>query len=217
MGLKVKLMHTSRMIKYNRFLEGIKKFNQKINEFTILDVGVNTKEYSSEDNFLIQNYPHQSKITGLSVENHDDFRQKYPLVNLVIYDGETFPFNDESFDFIHSNAVIEHVCDRNKQIYFLDQMIRVAKKMIYFTTPNRFFPIEMHTNIPLLHYLPKKYFDRIISKTSKKWATGDYMNLLSYNDLEEMTSKYKNEYKVNIYRQKILGFTYQLIVIIEKN
>ena len=33
---------------------------------------------------------------------------------------------------------------------------RVAKRMVFLTTPNRWFPIEVHTALPLIHWLPGK-------------------------------------------------------------
>ena len=216
MGIKTTLMRKSRLLKYNRFINAIENYSKKTDQFTILDVGVNTKEYSSEDNFFIQHYPYPKNITGLSIENHAGFREKYPDINLVIFDGNRIPFEANHFDFVHSNAVIEHVGSYEKQVYFIEELVRVADKMVYFTTPNRFFPIEMHTNIPLLHFFPKKVFDFFVSKTSKKWATGDYMFLLSLQDLKKMTKPLENNYKVSIFKQKLLGFTYQFIVCIIK-
>lgn len=37
--------------------------------------------------------------------------------------------------------------------------------------------------MPLLHYLPKPFFDKILVLLKKKWATGEYMNLLCRNDI----------------------------------
>jgi hypothetical protein len=32
--------------------------------------------------------------------------------------------------------------------------LRVARRGIFLTTPNRWFPVEFHTQLPLLHWLP---------------------------------------------------------------
>ena len=40
-------------------------------------------------------------------------------------------------------------------------MSRISKKF-YITLPNCLFPIEHHTSLPLLHYLSKDFFRKII-------------------------------------------------------
>src|SRR5262245_29480392 len=152
----------------------------------ILDVGFSDREYSSMDNFLEKNYPFPSNITALGVDDPVEFPQRYPAVRVVQYDGRIFPFSDGEFDVAWSNAVIEHVgtaaTSRESQIRFIRELIRVSRR-VYFTTPNRWFPVEVHTRTPLLHWLPKPYFDRYLRRRGKEWAAGDYMTLLSEGDL----------------------------------
>ena len=52
-----------------------------------------------------------------------------------------------------SNAVIEHVGGRAEQRRFVDESLRVAPRA-FVTTPNRWFPVEVHTRLPLVHWLP---------------------------------------------------------------
>lgn len=44
----------------------------------------------------------------------------------------------------------------------------------------------MHTHISLLHFLPKKVFDYFLRSIEKTWATGDYMRLLSFQDVQRL-------------------------------
>jgi len=83
---------------------------------------------------------------------------------------------------------------------------------VYFTTPNRHFPIEVHTRLPLFHWLPKKYFENIARLVGKGWATGDYMFLLSRKRLNEIiTTAGANDYRI-IRNRKFL-FTMDFAVI----
>ncbi|MDR0769177.1 MAG: class I SAM-dependent methyltransferase [Dysgonamonadaceae bacterium] len=171
--------------KYKLFLKEINPSEKD----KILDVGFADREYSEVDNFLEKHYPLQSNITALGVfETAEVFRERYPEVSVVLYDGKIFPFANKSFDIGWSNAVIEHVGGRERQLLFVKELCRVCKK-VYFTTPNRYFPFEVHTRYPLIHWLPKKIFDKILSMTSSKWVTGDYMNLLSRKSLENILHK----------------------------
>lgn len=191
-----------------------KIFNQIIQfdkETKVLDVGFNNKEYSSVDNYLEKKYPYLDKITALGIGRSDKFKKKYPKVKVVEYDGTTFPFKDKEFHVCWSNAVIEHVGDLNKQKKFLREIKRVAK-VVFITTPNKYFPIEVHTRMPFLHYLPKCIFDKILVLFNKKWATVEYMNLLSKNDLKRML-KDVGINKYTIISNKILFWTLDYIII----
>lgn len=84
-------------------------------------------------------------------------------------DGLNLPFQDEEFDFVFSNAVIEHVGNESDQILFIKEHARVGKNWMI-TTPNRLFPIESHTQILFRHM-------------SKNWRHPHVSRLLSKNDL----------------------------------
>jgi ubiquinone/menaquinone biosynthesis C-methylase UbiE len=155
---------------------------------TILDIGVNTTEYSPSDNYLEKHYPHKQNITAVGIEDGSTFTTHYPEITYLQTDGRSLPFTDNQFSIAYSNAVLEHVGGREEQIAFLREAFRVAKKG-FLTTPNRYFPIELHTRIPLLHLLlPKSRFDAFLRMIGKTWATGDYMHLLSERDLRSLLS-----------------------------
>lgn len=173
---------------------------------TILDVGVNNYEYSTNDNFLEKNYPYPENITAVSREGLDKFKEKYPLVRAVAADGRNLPFADNAFGVAYSNAVIEHVGNRREQADFLKELYRVSRRG-FITTPNRNFPVEVHTRVPLLHLLlPKPAFDRFLALIGKKWAAGGYMNLLDYKSLISLLKESGiREFKVS--RNRFFGFT----------
>lgn len=154
---------------------------------TLLDVGFTEKEYREGDNFIEKNYPYKDKITALGiVTSVKQFTERYPEVNVVTYDGKTFPFEHKSFDICWSNAVIEHVGNFDCQLNFLKEIKRVSKKA-FITTPNKFFPIEVHTLTFLLHFiLSKNQFDKYLRLKGKNWATGNYMHLLSIKDIKNL-------------------------------
>ncbi len=209
MTLPEKISYKNRTKKYNYF---INTFNPRP-EDTILDVGFNDSEDSQGDNFLERFYPYQSKITALGIMGNKYFSKKYPDVKVVLYDGKTFPFEDNFFDIGWSNAVIEHVGDREAQLFFLKELVRTCKK-VYFTTPNRFFPFEVHTRIPFLHWLPKPMFDKILKNTSFKWATGDYMDLFFIHEIKALLKK-ANVTNYKIKKNYFAGFVMDICVLIE--
>ena len=209
MNIAQKLSAFNRERKWNNFKKNL-SFDSKTK---ILDVGFNNIEYSAVDNYLEKKYPFQQNITALGIDGKDNFIKKYPLVNVVLYDGTTFPFKDKCFDICWSNAVIEHVGDINAQLYFISEMHRVSKFAI-FTTPNKNFPIELHTRTPLLHLLPKSIFDKFLTKIGKTWATGNYMNLLTKMDIVNLLSK-ASITNYTIKGNRLLGFVMDYIIIVK--
>ena len=89
---------------------------------------------------------------------------------VVIAVGESLPFAANSFDFILSNEVLEHVADDRQ---CLAEMVRVLKPggRIAVFCPNRWYPVEQHGiywrgryvfgNIPLVNYLPTVWRNRL--------------------------------------------------------
>ena len=189
-------MEKSREKKLKEVLSLIGSFE----DLSILDVGPADEEYSPLDNYFEKKYPHQGDITVLSLHPLRDFSKRYPEIKSVSYKGGRFPFDSKQFSIAISNAVIEHVGDYEAQLTFVNEMIRVGQQ-IYFTTPAREFPIEIHTNLPIIHWLPKHMFDWIVPLIGKGWAAGNYMNLLSKGGLEKLLMASDiSDYKITIHR-----------------
>jgi len=94
--------------------------------------------------------------------------------------GEFLPFKPNSFDVIISQMVLEHVFWVKK---YLEEIYRVIelKGILYLAFPNRGFPIEPHTKIPIIPYLPHKLFQKIVdAKIGRKYP----LNYLSYKTLK---------------------------------
>lgn len=179
----------------------------------ILDVGYNDIEYSNSDNYIEKHYQYPENITALGINEPVNFSKRYPTINAIKYDGIHMPFSDKQFDIGWSNAVIEHVGDIDAQLNFIKEIVRVSK-IVFLTTPNKYFLFEVHTRIPLLHMLPKPIFDRILVLLNKKWATGDYMHLLSIGDMKRILRK-ANISNYTIIKNKLLFLTLDFIVIIK--
>jgi len=207
MSIAYKVSVFNRKRKWDLFLNNI----VLTKEMRVLDVGFSEKEYSSTDNFIEKHYPYPEKLTALGVNVPVEFKKRYPLVTAVHYGGGIFPFADKAFDVCWSNAVIEHVGDRDKQLFFLKEIRRVSRRA-FITTPNKHFPIETHTRTPLMHYFPKKIFDRYLTLMGKKWATGNYMHLLSFSDCNNLLCDASiHEYK--IIKNRLFGFILDFVII----
>ena len=149
---------------------------------TVLDVGVDEVSGGEEGgesgcrthNFLEDHYPWPKRITALGQHDGGRFHERFPHIDYVRGDGCALPFPDASFDVVHSNAVIEHVGDRDRQALFVHEALRVGRH-VFLTTPNRFFPIEVHTGLPLVHWLPSSLAGRAYDVAGKPWARENHL------------------------------------------
>jgi ubiquinone/menaquinone biosynthesis C-methylase UbiE len=78
-------------------------------------------------------------------------------VECEIADGCSLPFADRSFDWVFSNAVIEHVGGPIRQQRFAEEIRRVARRGYFVATPDRYFPIDPHTLLPLYQFLSPEW------------------------------------------------------------
>jgi SAM-dependent methyltransferase len=144
----------SRERKFRLFMEELRPQS----ETTVVDVGVTdggagAGAYAT-DNFFEARYPWPDRVTAVGVTPLERFAAAFPEVRTVVADGRSLPFRDGEFDVGFSNAVVEHVGAREEQRAFVHELCRVAAR-VFVTTPNRWFPVEVHTLLPLVHWLPR--------------------------------------------------------------
>lgn len=134
-------------------------------ETRVVDVGVGDTGFGTEPgvaaghNFFEALYPWPDRITAVSDVPLPNFAREFPSVQRVTASGTELPFEDDAFDIAFSNAVVEHVGGRDEQQRFVAELCRVAPR-VFLSTPNRWFPIETHTLVPLVHWLPRTTTDR---------------------------------------------------------
>ena len=151
----------------------------------VLDVGV-TSDRREDSNFFEKLYPHKDKITAVGMEDAAFLEEEYPGLKYVRSDGLSLPFPDKSFDLVVSFAVIEHVGSRTQQQAFVRELCRVGKTCCI-TTPNRWYPIEFHTVVPLIHWFPPSWFRAVLKLMGKHFfAKEENLNLLSEKEVLKM-------------------------------
>ena len=165
--------------KFELFMKIIKpKEHEKV-----IDVGAAIeKNLGRGMNFFEVMYPYKSSLTALGIGDCEDsleFKKIFPDINLIIGNGLNIPFEDNHFEVAFSNAVLEHVGTRENQKKFISEVIRVSKRC-FITTPNKWFPLELHTMLPIVHWFPDKLKYLIYKNTGNEfWADIKNLNLLS--------------------------------------
>jgi len=148
-------------------------------------VGVTNDDTHPESNFFEQWYPHKEQLTCVGTEDGSHLERKYPGIRFrQVLGGEALPFSNQEFDIVFSNAVLEHVGSFARQQFFIHELCRVGRS-VFVTTPNRWFPVEHHTGLPLLHYLPKDMHRPVLRRfeSYRYWSHEENLNALTLDEL----------------------------------
>lgn len=179
-SLPVKIAGYQRRRMFERFM----KIAKVSDSDTVLDIGVTAERTYASSNYFEKWFPHKANVTAAGLDDARFLEAEYPGMRFVEADGRDLPFDDDSFDFVHSSAVIEHVGSFEQQVQFVSECSRVARKGVFITTPNRWFPVEFHTVVPLAHWLPPTMFRQIMRRTGREFfASEDNLNLMSTRSL----------------------------------
>lgn len=156
----------------------------------VLDVGVTSENTAPEANFFEELYPYKERITAVGVEDAQHLEEKYKGLKFIkIRPGQKLPFTDRYFDVSFSNAVIEHITDENQRQEFVNELLRVSNA-VFLTTPNKYFPIELHTGMPLIHFCLPRLFNFLLNKMIiSKFYNTDNLRLLNRSELKRLAER----------------------------
>ncbi len=179
---------------------------------TILDVGATSDQSYEASNYLEAWYPDKDAITAVGLDDANFLVDKYPGIKFVRANGLQLPFHDRSFTAVHASAVLEHVGCFENQVRFIEECARVSSDRIFLTTPNRWFPVEFHTVLPLVHWLPKRWFRYLLSLIGmRELALEKNLNLMDSSELYSAASRIEG-YEFRVYSVALLGWPSNLLL-----
>ena len=169
---------------------------------TILDVG-------GKINFWVNRGMAGNTNFEITLINIEKEKSLYSNIKTKMCDAtDLSPFNDKSFDIVHSNSVIEHLYNFENQKKMASEIVRVGRKYIV-QTPNKYFFIEPHYLLPFFDIIPEKLKYLILTKTKlsrlKKWDkkfASQYIKEIRLMSLREMKELFPNS---KIYFEKFIG------------
>jgi hypothetical protein len=200
----------------NEFFNIFRKETKYIKKNSIIDIGT-TSSLDNGQNIILSKIKDNKNVTCLSNLNCKKLIKKYPNIKkILIGDGRNNHLPNNAFDIVHSNATIEHVGSYKDQLLFIKECVRISKKYIFIQTPNRFYPIDFHTILPFIHWLPKKLHRKILRIIGLNfYSLEKNLNLLSEKNLMNLCKELNVKY-FKILKYKLFFMTSNLILVIQK-
>lgn len=170
----------------------------------ILDVG-GTAYFWEDKNMVLEG---RVKVTLLNLE--EEYNLPFGIDSISGDATDLSQFEDNEFDLVFSNSVIEHLYTWKNQKKMAKECMRVGKKF-FIQTPNKHFLVEAHYALPFIQYAPKKLAFMVLTKTKisrmRKWKEKDaqqYLDEIRLINEKEMAKLFPG---ANIYKEKWLGMT----------
>ena len=201
------------------FKKNINKHHINLYEvLNVLDVGTTAEAELQSSNVIAKKIPENIELTSCTDQHVSDEILGRPVF-VVNGDAKNLGFKNDIFDLVISSAVIEHVGNIQNQIMMLRELVRVSRKWVVITTPNRRHPIEFHTQLPLIHWLPKKAHRFILKIMGQKFLSKEEnLNLMNENDINYVLKNLNiNKSTYTLTSIRLLGFVSNWILIIRKN
>jgi len=94
------------------------------------------------------------RVIVLNQEPLGWYRKRVKNVEIIQADVCRLPFRDSSFDYIFSNATLEHISQVDWPVVS-HEVVRVAARGFFIVTPNYWFPFEPHYLLPFFQWVPE--------------------------------------------------------------
>lgn len=146
----------------------------------VADFGVSGNRDHPAHYFFESLYPHRDRLTviGRAAEEAGWFAEAFPGIRFLEADLRAIPLPTGYFDYGICNAVVEHAGPARQQAALVAEVCRVCR-CVLFTTPNKWFPLELHTWLPVLHWLPDPAYRAVLRRLGRGYfAEVENLNLL---------------------------------------
>ena len=169
-------------------------------------------DYGSEHGANIANYldgldfdPKNIFIADIDREAVEAGGRTYGFNPVPIEEAGTLPFDDSFFDIVFCSSVIEHTTVDKSAVWKVKKSSEFKERswqrqrevaaeisrlgrQYFVQTPSRSFPIESHTWLPLVAYLPREQFVPLLRLSNRFWikkSTPDF-NLLDGGQMKDL-------------------------------
>jgi SAM-dependent methyltransferase len=152
--------------------------------------------------------------------------RQFGFTPVVIGEQGSLPFPDGFFDIVYCSSVIEHVTVTKDQVWelrsgsefrrrsmerqksFASEIERLGRQY-YVQTPNKWFPIDSHTWLPFLGWLPRRLLVPVLRFTNNYWVKKTQPD---WNLLDEATMSLLFE-GADVVHERALGLSKSVIAL----
>jgi hypothetical protein len=184
---------------------------------SILDVGTTLDESLTSSNIILKILAPGKRVTSLSDQGLDNRQSSlYFIDEYILGDITREDFSASRYDLVTCSAVLEHCGDKQKQFQAIANLLGVADKYLLLTIPNRWYPIELHSKLPLIHYLPKKLYRALYSFFGYgELALEENLNYISCSSVLEQIRKFDPNLQVRVERIWTFGFCSNFLFLVK--
>ncbi len=125
-------------------------------------------------------------------------------------------FENQEFDVVFSNSVIEHVGTFEDQQKMANEIRRVGQRF-FVQTPNKYFPLEPHFFFPGFQFLPLPLRIWLVRNFNLGWFEKGYPYEVVKKAIEDIRLLSRKEVAqlfpgANLYEERVAGLTVSFIV-----
>ena len=207
-----------KIIKKKR-IEIIKIIENEINSkkiYDCVDIGTTSDTENESSNFIVKNIQNLKKIKSFSNQYITDSFFCSTVQGSITEQLSQDNIEKLKSDVVLSSATIEHVGSREKQKNMIKNISLLSKKFFIITTPNKNYPIDFHTKLPLINMLPNNIFRKILKLMRFEFfSKEENLNLISYSDIKNLINESNiNEFfNIKIKYIRLLFFKSNFIII----
>lgn len=192
----------------------------------ILDIGSEDGSAIAEVLRGTHAQPKNVYIADIDAARVEEGRARFGFMPVVIPESGRLPFEDGFFDVVYCSSVIEHATvpkeevwsvrsstefrrrARSNQRQLADEIRRIGKAY-YVQTPDKWFPIESHTWLPFIGYVPRTLQMRVITVSNRYWVkrTSPDWYLLTVREMRALFPE------AEIRRERFLGLPKSIMAI----
>lgn len=149
-------------------------YTKELKNATILDIGCGLGILT------INLAPYVKKIIGVDIDPQliqkaKKYQEEKNIKNVSFIVSSIFDWKDDKkYDIILLSDVLEHVKEQKKLLQVALSYLK-NDGILYFNTPNKWFPIEAHTGRLFLGYLSPKFADKCSTLLYKKRFNNYYL------------------------------------------
>jgi hypothetical protein len=183
-----------------------------------LDVGTTSDEHYESSNFFLKKLPQNIPIFSFSDQeiSEQNSRRGFYISKTFIGSVSSELRISEKFELVLCSATLEHVGSLENQKLAINNLVELSSKYLLITVPNRWHPIEFHSRLPLIHWLPEKLWRRFLDlfPNLRNLALEQNLNFISPQKIESVLAELEAVKEVKIFDISLLGFTSNFAILV---